>query len=191
MKIRVGILIFDEVEIMDFAGPCEVFASAKIDNNPCFEVITFGMTSFPTFVHGGIEVIPNLTIQSKIPLDIVIIPGGEGVDEVIGNPDLRDWLNFAKAEGAQLASICTGAFILASLGYLDGLQATTHHEDLDELKRRHPAIDVVEGVRFVDQGQMLSAAGVSAGVDLSLYLVEKHCGETVADACRKRMEWRF
>jgi transcriptional regulator GlxA family with amidase domain len=191
MKIRVGILIFDEVEIMDFAGPSEVFASAKIGNNPCFEVITFGMTSFPTFVHGGIEVIPNLTIQSKIPLDIVIIPGGDGVNEIINNPDLRDWLDYAKQQGAQLASICTGAFILASFGYLDGLQATTHHEDLDELKQRYPDINVVKGVRFVDEGQILSAAGVSAGVDLSLYLVEKHCGETVAAACRKRMEWRF
>lgn len=191
MKFKVGVLIFDEVEMLDFAGPCEVFAAARIDDMPCFEVVTFGMTAFPAFVHGGVEVLSNLTIKSRIPLDVVIIPGGNGVEEALENPDLKIWLNNLKEQGTRIASVCTGAFILAEFGYLNGLRATTHHMDVAALKNNYPQIHLVEGVRFVDEGQFLTAAGVSAGIDMSLYLVEQLCGNEVAEACRKRMEWGF
>lgn len=189
MKFRVGVLIYDEVEILDFAGPCEVFASAKMDGKPCFEVITFGVKFFPAFVSGGFEMLSNMHVQAHIPLDVVIVPGGDGVQEVLANPELRDWLDYLKSQGTRIASVCTGAFVLAELGYLNGLRATTHHEDLQDLKMKYPQIEVVEGVRFVDNGQILTAAGVSAGIDMSLHLVEQLCGESVANACRKRMEW--
>ena len=131
----------------------------------------------------------NMHVQAHIPLDVVIIPGGDGVQEVLANPELRDWLDYLKSQGTRIASVCTGAFVLAELGYLNGLRATTHHEDLQDLKMKYPQIEVVEGVRFVDNGQILTAAGVSAGIDMSLHLVEQLCGESVANACRKRMEW--
>jgi len=191
MSLKVGVLIFDEVEMLDFAGPCEVFAAAKKNNKPCFEVITFAIEGCHAFVTGGIEVQTNMTIQSQIALDLVIIPGGDGVHEVAKSPELRAWLDHFKTQGTRIASVCTGAFILAELGYLNGRQATTHHEDTDLLKNKYPNIEVIEGVRFVDQGQILTAAGVSAGVDMSLYLVEQLCGKEVANACRKRMEWGF
>ena len=189
MKFKLGILLFDDVEILDFAGPCEVFSAAKIGEESCFEVVTFGMSAFPTFVRGGIEVIPNLTIQSQIPLDIVIIPGGDGIQEALENHDLRQWLTYHKEQGARLASVCTGAFVLAEMGYLNGIQATTHHDDLEALRMKYPKIHVVSNVRFVDQGQILTSAGVSAGIELSLHLVEQLCGKEVADGCLKRMEW--
>jgi transcriptional regulator GlxA family with amidase domain len=189
MKFKLGVLLFDDVEILDFAGPCEVFSSAKIGEEACFEVVTFGMNEFPTFVRGGVEVISNLTILSHIPLDVVIIPGGDGVQDALGNHDLRQWLTYHKEQGARLASVCTGAFVLAEMGYLNGIQATTHHDDLEALRINYPEIHVVSNVRFVDQGQILTSAGVSAGIELSLHLVEQLCGKEVADGCLKRMEW--
>lgn len=191
MKLRVGILLFDDVEMLDFAGPFEVFASAKINDQPCFEVITFGMSSNPVFVYGGIEVLPNLSIMTKTPLDLVIVPGGYGVQELKNNAQVQEWMHYHFERGTRIASVCTGSFLLAELGYLNGLQATTHHMDAADFQSQYPQVQVVSGVRFVDQGQIITSAGISAGIDMSLHLVEQIYGKTIAELCGKRMEWNY
>lgn len=189
MKFRVGILLYDDVELLDFAGPAEVFASAKQRGESCFEVITIGVADFHVFVYGGIEVTTNLTIKAKPNLDLIIVPGGYGIEEIQQATELSAWLNHYKSKGVRIASVCTGAFLLGELGFLDGLKATTHHEDLTDFQERFPQIEVVSNVRFLDQGQILTSAGISAGIDMALYLVEQFCGIDVAQKCRKRMEW--
>lgn len=188
-KHRVGVLIFDDVEILDFAGPAEVFASAKKDGQPCFEVITFGVDFSTILTFGGIEINANLSINNFIPLDVVIVPGGYGVNEVLKNEKLSEWLNYQKQQGAIIASVCTGAFILAEFGFLKGLSATTHHMDIEDLKVKYPEIMVVENQRFVVEDHIITSAGVSSGIDMSLYIVNQLCGIDVANACKKRMEW--
>ena len=189
MKFRVGILLYDDVELLDFAGPAEVFASAKQKDESCFEVITIGIADFHVFVYGGIEVTTNLTIKAKPHLDLIIVPGGYGIEEVQRTTALSAWLNHYKAKGVRIASVCTGAFLLGELGFLNGIKATTHHEDLADFQKRFPQIEAVSDVRFVDEGQILTSAGISAGIDMALYLVEQFCGKDVAQNCSKRMEW--
>lgn len=190
MRQKVGVLLFDDVELLDFAGPCEVFSAAKNGNEDCFEVITFGMTSFPVQVYGGIEVIPNLTISNQKPLDLLIIPGGYGIFEILKDAQLHDWLRFHAEQNTRIASVCTGAFILAELGFLNGLRATTHDDDLIELQTKYPQIQSVDNVRFIDEGKFLTSAGVSAGIDMSLYLVEQIYGVEIAQKCRRRLSWQ-
>lgn len=191
MKYRVGILVFEGVEILDFAGPFEVFASARIHGDSCFDVSTIGLTTDSIGAYGGLSVLPKMSIAERPTFDLLIIPGGYGIDQLLGNTELGSWLDFYKNSGTRIASVCTGAFLLAAWGYLDGLEITTHHRDLDSLQALHPKTNVLTGVRFIDQGQFLTAGGVSAGIDLSLYLVEQFCGKTAEEACKKRMEWRF
>jgi transcriptional regulator GlxA family with amidase domain len=191
MKHRVGILLFDDVEMLDLAGPFEVFASAQIHGKACFEVVTFGVTSHPVFVFGGIKLLPNLSVKTKTPLNLVIVPGGYGVHKIKNNPKVQEWINYHYERGTRIASVCTGSFLLAEMGYLNGLQATTHHMDIADFQYQYPEIQVVSGVRFVDQGQIITSAGISAGIDMSLYLVQQIYGRNLAELCIKRMEWKL
>jgi transcriptional regulator GlxA family with amidase domain len=188
---QVGILVFEGVEILDFAGPFEVFASARIDGDSCFEVSTIGLTTHLISTYGGLSLLPKVSIGERLPFDLLIIPGGYGIDQLLENTELRSWLDFYKNFGTRIASVCTGAFLLAAWGYLDGLEITTHHGDLESLKALHPKTNVLAGVRFIDQGQFLTSGGVSAGIDLSLYLVEQFCGKAAEEVCKNRMEWYF
>lgn len=201
--INVGILVFDEVELLDMAGPYEVFTTAArmqarswpMDTPPgtppLFSVCALARRPGPVRARAGLRLVPDHTLADHPPLACAIVPGGV-VDAELAQPDLRAWIT-AQARSAQvLASVCTGALLLADAGVLDGLAATTHWEDLDALRTLRPAVQVHSGVRWVDQGHIVTSAGIAAGIDMSLHLVQRlHSRELALRTARQMdVDWR-
>jgi transcriptional regulator GlxA family with amidase domain len=179
MTFMVGIYIYDEVEVMDFAGPFQVFttatrvyARAHPDNPELFEVMKIAVDSDPIRARGGLKVLPSHTLYAHSRVDLLIVPGGIITVQLKRQPVI-EWISRISAETTITASVCTGAFLLAKAGLLDGKRATTHWEDIQDLRAMFPQITVVENQRWVDEGWIVTSAGISAGIDMSLYLVER------------------
>ena len=195
-KLRtVGILIFPEVEVLDFCGPFEVFAITRSgdsldDAERLFDVYTIAEEAQTVRCRGGLLVQPHYTIDNHPPLDILVVPGGAGADVIYGgNARVLDWIAAQAAQIELTTSVCTGAKLLAKRGLLDGKRATTHWGSVESLQRRHPEVDVVGDARFVDTGQIVTAAGVSAGIDMSLHVVSRLYGEKIAARTARIMEY--
>ena len=191
----VGILIFDDVEVLDFCGPFEVFATtqypdqAAADKGRPFHVVTIAERAETVHCRGGLLVQPHHTIADHPPLDILVVPGGWGTRREANNPRLLDWI-VAQDRTTQLTtSVCTGAFLLAARGLLDDLPATTHWASIDRLRTTHPAVQVRDDVRYVDAGRIVTSAGVSAGIDMALHLVGRLLGPDVARTTARQMEY--
>lgn len=188
----VGILLFDEVEVLDFAGPYEVFsmAQASRDSGKAFAVKTVSQSGGPVKAAGGLGVQPDFSFETAPHFDILIVPGGYGARVLeIRNSTLLDWLKHRHESVEILASVCTGAFLLAEAGLLDGLSATTHWANIDKFGADYPAVKTQRGVKYVDCGRMITAAGVSAGIDMSLHIVERLLGRAAATGTAKGMEY--
>lgn len=191
----VGILIFPEVEVLDFCGPFEVFAITRSGDNlddeeRLFDVYTIAEKADTVRCRGGLRVEPHYTIDNHPPLDILVVPGGAGADVIYAeNARVLDWIAAQAAQIELTTSVCTGAKLLAKRGLLDGRQATTHWTGVASLQKRHPAVDVVADVRFVDAGQIVTSAGVSAGIDMSLHVVGRLYGEKIAARTARIMEY--
>ena len=195
MTWTVGIYLFDAVEVLDFAGPFEVFSTAarvhgrrEPPSPPIFVVATVGRGFAPVVARGGLRVQPAFNLEDHPPLDVLIIPGGV-VDAEMDQPELMAWLVRTAPATSVTASVCTGAFLLAQAGLLHGKQATTHWEDLAELRRLFPEVDVVEGKRWVDLGSIVTSAGISAGIDMSLHLVARLAGAELARKTALQMQY--
>ena len=171
----VAILLFDGVELLDFAGPAEVFIVA--DKGKSFRVVTVAESTKPLKTMGGITVTPDFTLENAPQADIVVVPGGN--TSAVGKTG-REWLKKASGEAEFTMSVCYGAFLLADAGLLDGIDATTHHWGLDGLKAAAPKCKVVTGKRFVDSGKVITTGGVTAGIDGSLHIVERVLGKDAA-----------
>jgi len=195
MKKNVGIFLFNGVEVLDFAGPFEVFITAarlceEEGKEKPFNIFTFATTKSNIVARGGLEVIPTYSLEDVPPIDLVIIPGGIS-DEPRGQGEVMEFLRKAAGNKSEtIASVCTGAFILAKAGILKGLKVTTHWKHIKDLKAI-PDIDVIEGVTFVDQGRILTSAGVTSGISLSLYLVSRFVGKGLADLTAKEIEYLY
>lgn len=194
--LTVGILLFDEVEVLDFCGPFEVFSvAARVEARrtgapaPPFRVLLIAERTGPVAARGGLRVLPEATFADHPPLDVALVPGGV-VDQELDNPAVVAWLRRVSAAARLTASVCTGAFLLAQAGLLDGRQATTHWEDIDAFEARYPRVIVRRDVRWVDDGAVVTSGGISAGIDMSLRLVERLCGRDVAQAAAHQMEYR-
>jgi transcriptional regulator GlxA family with amidase domain len=191
----VGILIFDEVEILDFCGPFEVFSSAVAegeddrDARRLYRAFTIAETTETVQCRGGLLVQPNHTIDVHPPLDILVVPGGFGTRQVVENPRLLDWIARQNVSTTLTTSVCTGAFVLARTGLLDGKRATTHWAAIDELRATFPAVVVVDDERVIDEGKIITSAGVSAGIDMALYVVARQHGQSVAADTARGMEY--
>jgi transcriptional regulator GlxA family with amidase domain len=193
---NVGILIFPDVEILDFCGPFEVFASATLpaqtDGGPemrLFEVFTIAERSALVACRGGLLVQPNHTLDEHPPLDLVVIPGGYGTRREQENPVILDWIARQRRTGALTTSVCTGAFLLGAAGLLDGLRATTHWTTIDGLRAHLPTTNVLADARVVDEGEIITSAGVSAGIDMALHVVRRLHGDEVARRTARDMEY--
>jgi transcriptional regulator GlxA family with amidase domain len=193
---NVGILIFPDVEILDFCGPFEVFASATLpaqtDGGPemrLFEVFTIAERSELVACRGGLLVQPNHTLDEHPPLDLVVIPGGYGTRREQENPVILDWIARQRRTGALTTSVCTGAFLLGAAGLLDGLRATTHWTTIDGLRAHLPRTTVLADARVVDEGEIITSAGVSAGIDMALHVVRRLHGDEVARRTARDMEY--
>ncbi len=194
----VGILIFDDVEVLDFCGPFEVFAMAQAPSEatdeveeptPLFRPLTIAERPEIVRCRGGLLVQPHHTIHNHPPLDILLVPGGQGTRRERTNRTLLDWIAAQDRQTALTTSVCTGAFLLAANGLLDGCRATTHWASIDWLRDHHPAVDVRDDLRVVDEGRIVTSAGVSAGIDMALHLVGRLHGSTVATETARRMEY--
>jgi transcriptional regulator GlxA family with amidase domain len=194
----VGILIFPEVEILDFCGPFEVFASASrpaengASETRFFDVMTIAQSSDVVRCRGGLLVQPNHTLENHPPLDIVVIPGGYGTEREQENPVVLDWIARQRRRGVLTTSVCTGAFLLGAAGLLDDKRSTTHWTAIDELRQFQPATTVLADTRIVDEGEVITSAGVSAGIDMALHVVRRLHGDEIARSTARDMEydWR-
>ena len=192
-----GIYLFDEVEVLDFAGPFEVFSTAsrvharfQPDAMQPFEVFTLADTRRTIKARGGLLVEPHFEITKHPRLDILIIPGGVVTAE-LEREEVINWIARTAQPSTVTASVCTGAFLLAKAGLLQNKEATTHWEDIEDLKRMFPDVIVEAGVRWVERGKVVTSAGISAGIDMSLHLVARFEGEELARRTARQMEFEW
>ena len=178
MVKNVAILIFDDVEVLDFAGPFEVFnVTGEVLEPPPFRVYTVAETDEAIKARGQLSINPHYTIHTCPPPDILLIPGGIGTRRLLHNQVILDWIKAQADQVEYLLSVCTGALLLGQAGLLDGLNATTHHTTFDLLRQLAPSATVREDRRYVDNGRIITSAGISAGIDMALYVVHKLVGE--------------
>jgi transcriptional regulator GlxA family with amidase domain len=187
---NVAILIFDEVEVLDFCGPFEVFSVAGRSREPRpFAVVTVAEKAGPVRARGGLSVNPHHTLADCPPPDILVVPGGRGTRTAMDNPVLLAWIKDVSGRAELTASVCTGALLLGRAGLLDGLPATTHHSAFDELRAAAPGATVREDQRVVDNGALITSAGISAGIDMALHVVARLLGADEAAATARYMEY--
>jgi len=191
-KRNVAILLFNDVEVLDFAGPFEVFSvTSELNNYEFFHVYTVAAELGAITAVNGLSVNPRYCFADCPRPDIVIIPGGIGSRVAMNNSRVVEWLQIAARNAELVLSVCSGARILAKSGLLDGLEATTHHEVIEHLRELAPHTTVRENVRFVDTGRIMTSGGISAGIDLSFYVVDKLLGEEVAAKTARYMEYAW
>jgi len=194
---RVGIVLFDDVEILDFCGPFEVFSVVRLDEEKRreqaspFDVFLVAEKVDPVITAGGMRVIPDHTFGSCAKLDVLVVPGGWGTRTEMNNSVLLDWLRARASEVETLTSVCTGSMLLGSAGLLDGLHATTHWRSLDWMRDSFPLVTVEYDRHVVEDGRVLTSAGISAGIDMALKVVLRYFGDSIARAAAKHMEYPF
>lgn len=197
MTRTIGIYIFDNVEVLDFAGPYEVFTCAtrvagKLTpgGEAPFRVRTVGASRTPVIARAGLELRPESDFGDCGEIDVLIIPGGV-VGAELARPDVIAWIAGMAHASELTASVCTGALLLAEAGLLDDQPATTHWEDLDELRQGWPQVQVRSERRWVDNGRVVTSGGISAGIDMSLHLVERLAGRELAVRTARQMEYAW
>ena len=196
-RTHVGILVFPEVEILDFAGPFEAFSVTRLNEErryeeaSPFEVSLIAESLEPVRASGGLRVLPDFTLEKCPPLSILVVPGGMGTRVEVDNARLIDWIRAQARATAIVASVCTGSFLLAKAGLLDGLTATTHWRSLDRFQQAFPAVGVDRDQHVVVEGRILTSAGVSAGIDMALRVIARLHGEPVARSSAKHMEYPY
>ncbi len=187
-RMSVGIFIFDDVEVLDFAGPFEVFSrtrtvagaeSRRTDDSAPFQTFTVARTREVITAIGGLQVVPHHSWADAPPIDILVVPGGFGTRALLHDDATLSWIRETAARSSQVTSVCTGALLLAKTGLLHGKRATTHWAGLDLLMSIDSTIQVQRDRRVVHDG-IFTSAGVSAGIDMSFAVVEQICGREVA-----------
>ena len=194
---RVGIVVFEDIEVLDFCGPFEVFSVTRLSEErrreepSPFEVLLVAENPGPVTTTGAMKVLPHFTFENCPRLDIVVCPGGWGTRRELKNPIMLDWLRARAAEVETLTAVCTGSILLGFVGLLDGLHATTHWRSLDWMRGSFPSVTVEDGKHFVKDGNVFTSAGISAGIDMSLKVVAHYFGEDIARATARHMEYPY
>ena len=193
----VGILIFPDVEVLDFAGPFEVFSVTRLNEErrreepSPFEVKLIAEKLQPITASGGLRVLPDFDFDTCPPLQILVVPGGWGTRKEIENKHLIDWIRTSGNQVGTLTSVCTGSMLLGRAGLLGGLRATTHWRALDWMRDSFPEVTVESSLHVVEDGHVFTSAGISAGIDMSLKVVAHYCGESIARSTARQMEYPF
>ncbi|AZR77641.1 DJ-1/PfpI family protein [Bacillus thuringiensis] len=189
-KWSVGIFLFNEVEVLDFAGPFEVFSVTEVNEEKPFTVYTVSENGEMITARNGLKVQPDYSIENLPPVDILIIPGGLGAREYeIKNEIVIKWIRQQMKEVKLMTSVCTGALLLAKAGLLEGLKATAHWASIEKFKNEFQNVEVIENVKFVDEGHIITSAGISAGINMAFHIVKNLLGVHVAEDTAKRMEY--
>ena len=194
MTYSVAIYVFPNVEVLDFAGPFEVFTTASrvfLRQNPSrpapFSVYTVARSLLPVTARAGLRVLPDHNLDTCPTPDLLLIPGGI-VEAEMAEPEVLQWIRSSSQNAKITASVCTGAFLLAKAGLLQGKSATTHWEDIADLRAQFPSLSVKEEVRWVDEGSIVTSAGIAAGIDMSLHLVSRLGSKGLALLTAKQLD---
>jgi transcriptional regulator GlxA family with amidase domain len=185
MPYTTGILLFEDMEELDFAGPLEVFAMAKKDGD---RVVTIAESLDPVKGNLGLRVLPDHTTADAPPLDVLVVPGGFGTRREAENPAILDWIKQAAANCTWITSVCTGSMLLEAAGVVEGRKITTHWAMIDTLREKD-GVTVLDGRRYVRDGNVVTAAGVSAGIDMALWVVGQLYDVDHARAVQRFMEY--
>lgn len=197
-QLNVGILIFDNVEILDFTGPFEVFSRTRLgagdptrrsDEGAPFHVFTVARTQEAVAATGGLRVLPDHGFDDTPPIDLLVVPGGYGTRPLLADEATLAWIRQAAGRARLVTSVCTGSLLLARAGLLEGKRATTHWLALDAFEEMAPGVQVERDLRWVDDG-VITSAGVASGIDMAFYVVEKLHGKEVADETARYIEFR-
>jgi len=197
--LNVGIYVYDNAEVLDFSGPFEVFTTAcRVSGNSSFSTSTLSYPPFNTFLinessdvviaRAGYRVLPDYHFNNHPTIDLLIVVGGDHTEE-INKPEVIDWIAKQSKQAKCVASVCTGAFLLAKAGVITQQKVTTHWEDIDDLQECFPLLNVIRDVRWVDEGSIVTSGGISAGIDMSLHLVSRLVSQELAQATAKQMEF--
>jgi transcriptional regulator GlxA family with amidase domain len=188
--LNVGVYLFDDIELMDFAGPYEVFSvTAELNDYQLFKVFSISRDGNPIRTVNGLKVTPDYGFANHPPIDILIVPGGVGTKTELQKPEVLSWLRQNYETSRITFSVCSGARLLGKLGLLEQLESITHHEVIPELLALAPQTRIQTSRRFVDNGKIMTSAGISAGIDLSLYVVGKLFGQEIRDKTAVYMEY--
>ncbi|MBV1914243.1 MAG: DJ-1/PfpI family protein [Pseudomonadales bacterium] len=188
--MNIGIYIYENSEVLDFSGPFEVFSTASRLSNSTdiFDVFLIAEEKRPVIARGGYSVNPHYNFSDHPKIDVLIVVGGIHTGE-LKKPSVLDWISSVE-KGAQLvSSVCTGVFMLAEAGILSNHDVTTHWEDIDDLQKSYPNLNVVRSQRWVDEGKFVTSGGISAGIDMSLHLVSRLINSELAEKTAKQMEF--
>jgi len=186
----IGIFVFPGVEELDFVGPWEVLKSwERLAPDDGARVFTLAAEEGPIACAKGMTIVPDETWATAPPIDVLVYPGGMGTRSHIGNETIRSWVRETAQRGALMTSVCTGSLVYADSGLLDGRPATTHWGSLDHLKSLGTNIDVRPDDRYVDSGDIITASGVSAGIDMALHLVRRLASEERARQIRRYIQY--
>jgi transcriptional regulator GlxA family with amidase domain len=188
--INVGIFLFDDVEVLDFAGPFEVFSvTSELNDYQLLKVFTVSRDGKQITAVNGLKVQPDYSFENHPDIDILVIPGGVGTRKGMEDPQVLEWINHNYSRSTVTFSVCSGARILGKLGLLDGMDSVTHHEVIAHLREIAPKTFIKAEQRFIDNGKIMTSGGISAGIDLSLYVVEKQFGKEVKNKTVRYMEY--
>ncbi|HXR21484.1 MAG TPA: DJ-1/PfpI family protein [Acidimicrobiales bacterium] len=186
----IGIMLFDGVEELDAVGPWEVLAYwAGNWPEDGWQVVTFARTAGDIQCAKGLVVRAAHSWTDTPPLDVLVLPGGQGTRPLLNNPTTLDWIRQRRDEGTLMTSVCTGSLVFAAAGILNGRPATTYWDQLDLLQQLDPTIELRPSDRWVDSGEVITASGVSAGIDMALHLVRRLAGEERARAVRRGIQY--
>jgi transcriptional regulator GlxA family with amidase domain len=194
---RIGIVVFENIEVLDFCGPFEVFSvtrrseEMRLSETSPFEVVLIAQNTQPILCTGNMKVLPDFTFETCPTLDMLIIPGGYGTRREMKNPAMIAFVQQQAPQVKVLASVCTGSLILGSAGLLKNLRATTHWCALDLLQQVSPSTQVDSQSHVVHQGKIITSAGISAGIDMALQIVAQQLNETIARNTARHMEYPY
>jgi transcriptional regulator GlxA family with amidase domain len=195
--MNIGIYIYNDVEVLDFAGPYEVFTTAarmkaRLDPNAprLFDVFLLAETDGMISARANFNVQPHYTIRAHPSVDVLLVPGGVHTREM-EKQNVMDWLAQVSSTATLTASVCTGAFLLARAGILRGQSCATHWEDVPDLRAMFPDLDVKEEIPWVDNGRIVTSAGISAGIEMALHLVTKLAGKELALKTARQMQYTW
>lgn len=195
---QVGILVFEDIEVLDFCGPFEVFSVTRLNEgkrraelSPFNVFLVAESKEQPVVTTGGMKVLPDHDLDNCPMLDVLVVPGGWGTRKEMNNGRLLAWIADRSRQVETLTSVCTGALLLGKAGLLDGKRATTHWRSLDWMQELFPKTTVEKQLHFVEDGSLFTSAGISAGIDMALKVVSRYFGEAIARATAKHMEYPY
>ncbi len=190
MKKNIAILIFDDVQVLDFTGPFEVFSlTDRLCRHEAFHTFTVAESPGSVRARDGLKVVPDFTLENCPQPCALVVPGGFGTRALLKKPALLEWIRIKARHAEIVMSVCTGALVLAQTGLLDGLRVTTHHQSLDLLRELAPSATVDPSRRFHDNGKIITSAGISAGIDCALHVVARLLSHEAAAATARQMEY--